>query len=89
MIKKYRKKPVTIEAVRLTSNNAQAVANWCHADYMQLLDSNGDPYRLRINTLEGDMLAHIGDWIIKGVAGEFYPCKHEIFIITYNDVEEE
>ena len=44
--------------------------------------------RSHINTLEGRMTAQVGDWIIKGVAGEFYPCKPDIFEATYEAVEE-
>ena len=60
--KKYRKKPVVIEAVRV--QEAQA-----------------------IHTLEGTMMANAGDWIIKGVKGELYPCKPDIFEMTYESDE--
>jgi hypothetical protein len=48
---------------------------------------SGDRYYLRIETLEGTMTADSGDWIIKGVAGEFYPCKPGIFAATYEAVD--
>jgi hypothetical protein len=60
---KFRKKPVVIEAIRLT----QAV---------------------EIPTLEGEMVGNVGDWLITGVQGEQYPCKHEIFIATYEPADE-
>lgn len=61
---KFRKKPIVIEAVRLTR-------------------------RCTIHTAEGDMVGEPGDWLITGVAGEQYPCKHEIFVATYEPVDGE
>ena len=85
MIKKYRKKPVVIEAIEFTGT----VDN-----IGQLLDfvMSGFAYDPRFNTLtiptlEGDHTANIGDYIIKGVNGEFYPCKPDIFKKTYEEVE--
>ncbi|MEG1310473.1 MAG: hypothetical protein RR942_06580 [Romboutsia sp.] len=71
---KYRKKPVIIEAIIWTGDNLLEVLGFASTSY---LDS--DNYTLRIETLEGDMVANRGDYIIKGVNGEFYPCKSEIF----------
>lgn len=73
----YRKKPIVIEARQYTRNGLEAerVAEWCGGEQ----DDDG----LVIKTLEGDMRADYGDWIIKGVAGEFYPCKPLIFRQTY------
>jgi hypothetical protein len=74
----FTKKPVTIEA-RVYSRNAmeaEDVAKWCGG--RQTDDG------CIIETLEGDMLANYGDWIIKGINGEFYPCKPEIFVATYD-----
>lgn len=83
---KYRKKPVVIEAQQITSPTSLL-------DVMRWVDENGgkpgewrwdeDEQYLTIETLEGDMRASNGDWIIRGVAGEFYPCKPEIFAATY------
>jgi len=77
----FRKKPVVIEARQYTKNGLEAeqVAQWC----------GGNPTDLgcEIQTLEGVMLANYGDWIIKGVQGEFYPCKPDIFENTYELVE--
>ena len=74
---KFRKKPITIEARQYTRNGleAESVAKWCGGDQ---IDSG-----LIIRTLEGAMTADYGDWIIKGVKGEFYPCKPDIFEATY------
>jgi len=74
----YRKKPVVIEAIQLVDENL-----------VQLLEFCGDKIKSHpmigvvIETLEGDMLASKGDYIIKGVKGEFYPCKPDIFEMTY------
>lgn len=77
---KFRKKPVEIEARQYTRNGLEAeqVAAWCGG--AQTDDG------LIIHTLEGDHLANYGDWIIQGVAGEFYPCKPAIFEQTYDSV---
>lgn len=77
----YRKKPVVIEAMQYTRNGlkAERVAKWCGGK--QTDDG------IIIHTAEGDMLGNYGDWIIKGVNGEFYPCKPAIFAITYEPVE--
>ncbi len=87
---KFRKKPIVIEARRYTRRNRASIGAWCGAS-MQGVDEDGCPYELlniRINTLEGSMAANPGDWIIKGVAGEFYPCKNVIFLETYEAVED-
>ena len=75
----FRKRPVVIEARRYTRNGLEAdeVAQWCGG--MQTDDG------CIIHTLEGDHLAQYGDWIIKGVKGEFYPCKPDIFAATYEE----
>lgn len=77
---KYRKKPVVIEAIEFTGSNAKEVANWVQDHGHRAL---GDPDGVTIITLEGNMLARPGWWIIKGVQGEFYPCDPEIFAKTY------
>lgn len=74
---KFRKKPVVIEALQWTGENNQEV---CF--FLGQLDIDAWN-RVTICTLEGTMRADIGDWIIKGVKGEFYPCKPDIFATTY------
>lgn len=80
---KYRKKPVVIEAVQFTGTkeNYAEILKFC--PYVGIL-----PKCLLIKTLEGTHKANHGDWIIKGVKGEFYPCKPDIFEMTYELVEE-
>lgn len=80
-----RKKPVEVEAHKLTQDNAGILADWCKG----LLIKRGDNFEpsIQIMTLEGVMTARKGDYIIKGVAGEFYPCAPDIFNKTYEIVE--
>jgi hypothetical protein len=90
---KYRKKPVVIEAVQWTGTNQDEIAAFapgiaCFSDIVPPDIELHPDHRvingvLSIVTLEGTMLAAIGDWIIKGVKGEFYPCKPDIFEATY------
>ncbi len=86
---RYRKRPVVIEAYRFDNRVTNQPPHWLH---QALVAGNvwhqpdTDP-NLVIRTLEGDMRANLGDWIIKGVAGEIYPCKPEIFAETYEAVE--
>lgn len=84
---KYKKKPVEIEAIQLTKENACEVLTFCNSSG-DIIASNDDG-TISIKTLEGTMVANIGDYVIKGVAGEFYPCKPDIFEATYDLVEEE
>lgn len=83
-MEKYRKKPVEIEAVLLTENNPRNAAIWC--DGQIAVDESENLVGIDIRTLEGTMRANVGDWIIKGVKGEFYPCKPDIFDVTYEPV---
>ena len=84
MQKKYRKKPVVIEAVRWDGSNKVEIQQFMN----QYLDENTIKHTLTIPTLEGDHIASFGDYIIKGVNGEFYPCKPDIFWKTYEQVED-
>lgn len=97
---KFRKKPVIIEAIQL-KDSKQSTIKECleflgqHVDtgctmssdyfenYCKIVEYDG----IKIKTLEGTMTASIGDYIIKGVNGEFYPCKEEIFLKTYEKVD--
>jgi hypothetical protein len=79
---RFRKLPVVIEARRVEQPYAPLV-EWCGASMVK--EGNRVAFLL-IQTLEGPMRADLGDWIICGVAGEFYPCKPEIFEATYEEV---
>jgi sulfite reductase beta subunit-like hemoprotein len=81
MIKTYRKLPVVIHAIRLTAENGYRVVGFVGSSAREV--ANG---MIKITTLEGVMIANIGDYIIRGVAGEFYPCKTEIFRATYEAI---
>lgn len=78
---KYRKKPVVIDAVEWTGELSMSVTNL--TGFSRISQDGGD---LIIHTLEGDMRANVGDYIIKGVHGECYPCKPDIFAATYEAV---
>jgi hypothetical protein len=79
---RFRKRPVEVEALRYDGQNGASVLTWIELweGHRRGFDLG---YALRISTLEGDMRADPGDWIIRGVQGEFYPCKPEIFAATY------
>lgn len=84
---KYHKKPVVVEAIRIESDNFDEVKQFCptvHHAHGWVALSGVD---IVIPTLEGEHLAKIGDYIIRGVAGEYYPCKPDIFEKTYEPVE--
>lgn len=90
-VRKYTKKPVTIEAM-LLDGNAEQVLDWIlingqpsgDSGVKWQLDDNGPIF---IRTLEGEMRADQGDYIIRGIQGEFYPCKPEIFLASYDLAE--
>lgn len=80
---KYRKKPVVIEAIQWDGNNIYQVIKF--SDASDVFGFN-DREECTISTLEGVMTANAGDWILKGIKGEFYPCKNDIFEATYEAV---
>lgn len=86
---KYRKRPVVIEAFRFLHD---PVPTWFEnserENQVRILTPDGYPSYVEVKTLEGTMRGNIGDWIIKGVNGELYPCKHDIFEKTYEAVTE-
>jgi hypothetical protein len=77
---KFRKKPVVIDALRFTASLSPADLHHFLGSFDNLVVGKD---HIVIRTLEGDMRADEGDWIIKGVKGEFYPCKPDIFAATY------
>lgn len=88
---KYRKKPVEIEAIQWNGENVQEirdfVGNACTIDMLPFSNTDRPIYSVIIRTLEGNMTASPNDFIIKGVQGEFYPCKPDIFWQTYEKVK--
>ena len=87
------KKPVEIECVQWTGHNDKEIIDFCgkeKAYFTRIINGNldgGEEWNLYIRTLEGDHRAIVGDYIIKGVQGEFYPCKEDIFHKTYEIIE--
>jgi hypothetical protein len=86
-VKRFRKKPVEIEAVQVTDDFSIAtIFGWMSAHGTNpTVHGDKRPFGLAIKTLEGTMVASPGDWIIRGVQGEFYPCKPDIFAATYEE----
>jgi hypothetical protein len=82
---KYRKKPVVIEAFQYQAGMSD-FPEWA-TDKIDFAVSRRNDYIIT-ETLEGDMRANPGDWVIKGVKGELYPCKDDIFRATYDEVTE-
>jgi hypothetical protein len=85
MMRRYIKKPIEIEAVQWTGDNRSDLWDFCSLCYFNM-DMESGEFKLVIQTLEGSMAASIGDFIIKGIKGEFYACKPDIFALTYDEV---
>ena len=94
----YRKKPVIIDALQWNGENHRSMWEFLGGSPDEYIKTSGKHFiidhqavkgGLIIRTLEGDMKANIGDYIIKGVNGEYYPCKPDIFKKTYDMVESE
>ena len=91
---KYRKKPLVIDAVQWTGLNLEEVKTFAKGSLdVEIFDTGWKvgvvkpSVKITIRTLEGDMIVNSGDYIIKGVGGEFYPCKPDIFSKTYEKVD--
>lgn len=87
---KYRKKPIIIEAIQFEDNSDRIIEihEFMGGDTIRVNYEDKDNPYLKIETLEGIMKASVGDYIIKGVNGEFYPCKPDIFEKIYEEVAE-
>lgn len=93
---KFRKKPVVVYAIKFETNNESddknmnEIVKWVNQGKMEndILHAWHNGTNIFIRTLEGNMIAQCGDWIIRGVSGEFYPCKPDIFEKTYEAVVE-
>lgn len=81
----YKKKPVEVKAMQFTDEMKDRVYNWITCNRAADFKYNGEPI-LKIQTLEGVMTVELGDYVIKGIKGEFYPCKPDIFEQTYDKV---
>lgn len=82
MIQKYVKKPLEIEALQWTGNEEE-MREFLGELFLLIYNDEG----LRIETLEGPVKASLGDYVIKGIQGEFYPCREDIFHATYDQVK--
>lgn len=81
MIKTYKTLPVVIEAVQLTEDSVEFLREWAG-----LFVNAPEKPKYAVRTLEGIMQAQIGDYIIKGLRGEFYPCKEDVFLKKYAEI---
>jgi hypothetical protein len=91
--KRFRKRPVEIEAMQYTGHNGRELRGWSDGAVIEspVLEPSADypsGRYVQVITLEGTMIGNDGDWIIRGVKGEFYPVKPDIFEQTYEAVEE-
>lgn len=87
MIKTYIKRPVKIQAIQYTGENLQECKSFCGENIKSFLQQT--QLIVNILTLEGRMTVSLGDYIIQGIAGEYYPCKPDIFEKTYEIKEDE
>ena len=89
---KYKKKPISVEAIQFTGKNGWQINKWSNglaysSPVLEPNKNNPTGEYMQINTLEGTMIANVGDYIIKGIKNEFYPCKSDIFEATYEKAE--
>jgi len=83
-MKQFRKKPVVIDAIQLTQENFKGLIDIAFTDSnLKSIGNDEVGFYVLIETLEGNMKARWNDWIIKGINGELYPCKPDIFEKTY------
>lgn len=92
MPRSYTKKPVTIQAERWTGDNYDEIREWAwtgsDTEVAKLLDTH-EPNLMIWNTEEGQWIkCPLGHWVIRGLAGEYYPCSHDVFVRTYELAEE-
>lgn len=86
---KYKAKPVTIEAIKFTGDNLDEIKSFCGEEWGVSVYYDGESWEdiIYIETLEGEMITKVGDYIIKGTKGEFYPCKSDIFNEKYEEIK--
>lgn len=90
---KFKKKPVVIEAIQFTRKSFNDIVKWIDAERTTMVEWDYDPKidddtYIVIKTLEGNMKVNLTDWVIRGVKGEFYPCRDDIFRMTYEECSE-
>lgn len=84
MTRRFIKKPLEIEAFRF---GLDTIPKWFFGEGIEIVETKDDYYCL-VHTLEGTMRGEIGDYILKGIKGEIYPCREDIFNLTYEEVIE-
>lgn len=84
MMAKFKRKPIVYEAVQWTGENIEEISKFANSAQVSRMVGVSE---LVIETLGGNMIAEAGDWIIKGVKGEFYPCKPDVFQESYELAE--
>jgi len=85
-MKKYRKKPIVIEAIQFNCNHEE-IDKWSNGKVKSAKPWKKDYINLEIDTLEGEMYVDPFDYVIKGIKGEFYSRKPDIFELTYEEIE--
>ena len=85
---RFRKKPIMIDAIQYDGSNGSSLYSWSSGRVIQSPVLEGQPC-VQVQTMEGMMTGAVGDWIIRGIMGEFYPCKPDIFAATYDPVEDD
>jgi hypothetical protein len=84
-VRTYRKRPLEIQAVKF--GGQMIVARWCSGKFWPSTKVGSNDSYIVIPTLEGKTICHYGDWVIKGIRGEFYACAPDIFEATYELVD--
>lgn len=87
-IEKFVKKPIPVEMVQITEENIWEVAEWCGGAALNTMHPESSQHFIRLNTREGEVQAYQGDFIARGIEGEFYPIGKEIHEKTYDKVED-
>ncbi len=87
---RYRKKPIEVEAIKFDGTNCREVLEFIHPDMPKIRLAGVEKIKLPIviETLEGDMDVSVGDYVIRGIQGELYPCKPDIFEQTYQPLKD-
>lgn len=85
---RVRKRPVEVEAMQLTKDTLGAVVRWLPLDQLHSAGDDEQGLFVRIRTLEGVMRANAGDWIVRGVKGEHHPVRGDVFVETYDVLDE-
>lgn len=82
----YRKKPVVIDAIQYTGHNGEELRVWSSGAVVDGPHEFAGVTYVQVDTLEGVMIGKVGDYIIRGLKGEFYPCREDIFLASYEPV---